>query len=97
MITRLNKILSSARKRLKITKTDVLAVHLEEAAGCDQCVKLLSLRFSLRFIVHAVDAHNMDHQKAIQILERCDVARRAWRTGEKCEEDRLEAHLQRNY
>jgi hypothetical protein len=39
------------------------------------CVKYLHNRFGLRFLTHVVDDHKMDHDVAIDVLERLHAAR----------------------
>ncbi len=42
----------------------------EDIAGCEHCVRLLHNRYALSFITHAVDHHCMDHDAAVEVLER---------------------------
>jgi hypothetical protein len=41
-----------------------------DIASCLHCVKLLNNRWALTFITHVVDDHKLDHEVAIEVLDR---------------------------
>jgi hypothetical protein len=42
----------------------------EDISKCQECRRLLQMRYNLRFLSHAVEIHKYEHDAATEILER---------------------------
>jgi hypothetical protein len=69
-------MLSLIKRMFYRTPKAALTIQVStDISSCKQCIRFLNNRYALSFITHVVEYHHLDHDVAVEVLERLNRSR----------------------